>query len=148
MIHAHCNDVILRILLWIVSQHSKVAVAMANVPANPRNISPITHLCQPTCTSSSTGSPFPRSPPRPGGGDDPMRPLILISIICTTVLVLILIISVLSTAVCCWFFHRKQRSRDLCGKGGVIVLGEDLQRANQEGRLLVNVALVNVRVYM
>ena len=96
--------------------------------------------------------PFSRSTPRPrpGGRDDPMRPLdirILISI-CTTVPVLILIISVLSTAVCCWFFHHKWRRRDLCGKGGVIILGDDLQRANQEGRLLVNVALVNVRVYV
>ena len=57
--------------------------------------------------------------------------------------------SVLGTAICCWFFHCKHKRRDLhaiTGKGGVIVLSDDLQRANQEGRLLFNVALVNVRV--
>lgn len=105
-------------------------------------------MTEPVITPSSP--PFPRPPPRPrpDGRDDPMRPLdirILISI-CTIVPVLILIISVLSTAIYCWFFHRKQRRRDLCVKGGVIVLGDDLQWANQEGRLLVNVALVSVRV--
>ena len=105
------------------------------MPSSP----PFTHPCQPTCLPSSP--PFRQPPPR-----TPPDIRILISI-CTTVPVLILIISVLSTAVCCWFFHRKQRRRYLHGKGGpgVIVLGDDLQRANQEGRLLVNVALVNVR---
>ena len=141
-----CNDAVL-IHCFICREF----VAMTEPMIIPSS-SPFTRPCQPTCPPNSP--PFRRPPPRtlPDGRDDPMRPLdirILISI-CTTVPVLILIISVLSTAICCWFFHRKQRRRYLHGKGGpgVIVLGDDLQRANQEGRLLVNVALVNVRYYV
>jgi hypothetical protein len=97
---------------------------------------------------SNSLRPPPRQPPPRPPGDRPLDISILISI-CTIVPVLILVVSaVLSTAICCWFFHRKQRRRDLHGKGEVIVFSENLQRAmaNQEGRLLFNVALVNVRV--
>ena len=95
--------------------------------------------CHPTC---------PPHPPGPGAGG--MRPpdnRVLISV-CTTVPVLILIIIVLVTVFCCWFYHRKQRRElhdAIKGKGGVIFLSEELQRAKQEGRILFNVSLVNVR---
>ena len=128
------------VLLFSNVENLLHACAMTESVIMPSSL-PFSHPCQPTCPPSSP--PFLQPPCAP-------RPLdirILISI-CTTVPVLILIIFVLSTAICCWFFHRNQRRRDLRGKGGVIVLGDDLQRANQEGRLLVNVALVNVRVYM
>ena len=101
----------------------------------PTSLPPPPPPCHPMC-------------PPPGGRDDHTRVLISVCIIVT---VLILVISVLSTAISCWFFHRKHRRRDLHairGKTGVIVLSDDLQRANQEGRLLFNVALVNVRVCM
>ncbi len=92
---------------------------------------------------SNSPRPPPRQPPPRPPGDRPLDISILISI-CTIVPVLILVVSaVLNTAICCWFFHRKQRRRDLHGKGGKIVVSENLQRAiaNQEGHLLFNVAL-------
>ena len=62
-------------------------------------------------------------------------------------LVVVSVVTTVTVALCCWCYHRKKRRRDLAAisrKGGLnIVLGDDLQRANQEGRLTVNVSLLD-----
>ena len=118
-------------------RHRRLAITVPEPTMMPTSLPPRPPPppCHPMC-------------PPPGGRDDHMR--VLISV-CITVSVFILVISVLGTAICCWFFHHKYRRRDLhaiTGKAGVIVLSDNLQCANQEGRLLFNVALVNVRVCM
>lgn len=64
--------------------------------------------------------------------------------------VVIVLISIVTTCTvtvsiffCCWCYHHKKRKRDLAMKGGVIVLSEDLRRASSEGRLVVNVSLLD-----
>lgn len=59
------------------------------------------------------------------------------------------VITAVSVGVGCWCYHRKKRKRQpllrtfLTGKGGIIVLSDDLNHASNEGRLVVNVSLLD-----
>ena len=67
----------------------------------------------------------------------------MLSITLPVVLILITVVTVtIILALCCYIYHRRKR-RDLANfskKGGLVILDDDLKRASNEGRLVINVS--------
>ena len=66
-----------------------------------------------------------------------------VPVVVVIALIIISIITAVATVSCCCGYHLNKRKRDLTAEGGVIVLSEDLRRASSEGRLVVNVSLLD-----
>lgn len=82
------------------------------------------------------------------GPGDMDRTVELIRMIAPGVVVLIVVIMTVSIGCLC--YHRKKRKRDLANfttKDGLIVLSEDLRHASSEGRLVVNVSLLDHQIH-
>ena len=78
--------------------------------------------------------------------DDEFDEVYLAIILSLGSVIIIVIAATIALGCCC--YHRRMRKRDLAAlteKGGVIVLNDDLHCANQEGRLVVNVSLLDAR---
>ena len=63
-----------------------------------------------------------------------------------TSVVVAIVVTVIIVSLCCWCYNRKKRASDLAAlnnKGGLIVLSDELQHANTEGRLVVNASLLD-----
>ena len=76
-----------------------------------------------------------------GIGEDVEIAMKIVPVVVLTSIITVVI--TVSFCLGCWCYHLKKRKRDLTTKGGLIVLSEDLKRASSEGRLVVNISLLD-----